>query len=113
MKKQDNGRRGWFSVLTLMMVLLAGVGLALADGTTGESEAESTGDTGTSSSAGKKPLDGGKVYAWNCGACHSERWPKERSDAEWEVIMTHMRVRANLTAAQTEAVLDYLQENNG
>ena len=61
---------------------------------------------------GKAKLDGAKVYAWNCGSCHSERWPKERSDAEWEVIMTHMRVRANMTAAQTEAVLQYLKENN-
>jgi len=57
-------------------------------------------------------LDGGKVYAWNCGACHSERYPKERTDSEWEVIITHMRVRANLTADQAKAVLRYLQENN-
>ena len=57
-------------------------------------------------------LDGAKVYAWTCGSCHSERWPKERSDEEWDVIMTHMRVRASLTAEQTDAVLTYLKENN-
>lgn len=57
-------------------------------------------------------LDGAKVYAWNCGACHSERYPSERKDAAWDKIATHMRVRANLTADQAAAVLHYLKENN-
>jgi cytochrome c5 len=57
-------------------------------------------------------LDGAKVYTWTCGSCHSERRPRERTDGEWDIIAMHMRVRANLTAAQTRAVLDYLQENN-
>ena len=57
-------------------------------------------------------LDGATVFAWNCGSCHSERYPKEHTDAEWDVIVTHMRVRANLTGEQADAVLHYLKENN-
>ena len=57
-------------------------------------------------------LDGAKVFGWYCGACHSERYPKERTDAEWEMIVSHMRVRSNLTGEQAEAVLHYMQENN-
>jgi len=92
----------------LLLTLAGGASLALAV----DAETASQGEPGQSASAKRAKLDGAKVYAWNCGSCHSERWPKERSDAEWEMIMTHMRVRANMTAAQTEAVLRYLEENN-
>lgn len=71
--------------------------------------AEPAADTAASPQSG---LDGAKVFAWNCGSCHSERYPKERTDAQWDQIVTHMRVRANLTAEQAKAVLHYLQENN-
>jgi mono/diheme cytochrome c family protein len=59
-----------------------------------------------------KNLDGAKVYAANCGSCHSERYPSERTDKEWSVIVMHMRVRANLTGAEARAVLEYLRANN-
>jgi mono/diheme cytochrome c family protein len=59
-----------------------------------------------------KNLDGAKVYAANCGNCHSERYPSERNDKEWSIIVMHMRVRANLTGAEARAVLEYLQANN-
>lgn len=93
----------------LVLALWAGVPSAAAD-----EAAASTGapDAEAPSSVEIPPLDGAKVYAWNCGSCHSERWPKERSDSEWNTIMTHMRVRANLTAGQAEATLRYLKENN-
>lgn len=98
-------------VATATVGLLAlGSGIAIAENESARAEPAQTSSTTTSSP--RPALDGAKVYAWNCGVCHSERWPKERSDAEWDVIATHMRVRANLTAAQTEAVLQYLKGNN-
>lgn len=57
-------------------------------------------------------LDGAKVFEQNCGRCHLPRQPKERSDRQWKIIMAHMRVRANLTAEEAEAVLKYLQSSN-
>ena len=59
-----------------------------------------------------KELTGAEVYAANCGKCHSERYPAERTDEEWKLIVNHMRVRAGLTAKEAKAVLEYLQENN-
>lgn len=59
-----------------------------------------------------KELSGSEVYVANCGKCHSERFPSERTDEEWRLIVSHMRVRAGLTAKEAKAVLQYLQENN-
>ncbi len=59
-----------------------------------------------------KTLDGAKVFAANCGNCHSERYPSERTDKEWSLIVMHMQVRARLTGDEARAVLRYLQANN-
>ena len=59
-----------------------------------------------------KELTGAEVYSANCGKCHSERYPSERTDDEWKVIVNHMRVIAGMTAKEAKLVLQYLQENN-
>ena len=61
----------------------------------------------------KKKLTGAELYAFNCNRCHSERYPTERTKAEWKTLMTHMRVRANLPASQAKEILKYLQDNCG
>jgi cytochrome c5 len=61
----------------------------------------------------RKKLTGEQLYAMNCERCHSERYPTERTKAEWNTIMMHMRVRANLPASQAREILKYLQENCG
>ena len=61
----------------------------------------------------KKKLTGEELYAINCARCHSERYPTERTKVEWKTLVTHMRVRANLPAAQAREILEYLQENSG
>ena len=60
----------------------------------------------------KKKLDGAKLYAINCNRCHAERYPTERTDAQWQTIILHMRTRAQLPAEDAKAILKYLQENN-
>jgi mono/diheme cytochrome c family protein len=56
---------------------------------------------------------GAELYAINCNRCHPERSAVERNAAEWQTIMIHMRVRANLPAAQANAILSYLQADSG
>lgn len=56
---------------------------------------------------------GAKVYGNVCGTCHNARSPLERNDSQWAIIMSHMRVRANLTGNQSRAVLAFLQATNG
>ncbi len=61
----------------------------------------------------KKKLTGAELYAINCNRCHSERYPTEFTSAQWQTIMLHMRVRANLPADQAKEILKYLQEDSG
>jgi mono/diheme cytochrome c family protein len=63
--------------------------------------------------AEKKTLSGAELYAISCSRCHQERYPTEFTSAQWKTIMTHMRVRANLPAAQAREILKYLQEDAG
>ena len=61
----------------------------------------------------KKKLTGGDLYAINCNRCHAERYATEFTSSQWKTLMTHMRVRANLPAAQVKLILKYLQEDSG
>lgn len=55
---------------------------------------------------------GAQLYSYNCGRCHNMRPSSERDDAEWSVIVHHMRARANLTRGEAEALLAFLQATN-
>jgi len=59
-----------------------------------------------------KKLDGEQLYAINCSRCHTERYPTERTDAQWKTILMHMQVRANLPPEQARKILKYMKENN-
>ena len=61
----------------------------------------------------KKKLTGAELYAMHCNRCHPERYATEWTAAQWKTIMTHMRVRANLPAAQAKEILKFLQEDSG
>jgi mono/diheme cytochrome c family protein len=61
----------------------------------------------------KKKLTGAELYAINCNRCHAERYATEFTSAQWKTLMMHMRVRANLPAAQAKLILKYLQEDSG
>ena len=56
--------------------------------------------------------DGARAWAQNCMRCHNVRDPQERSDREWEIIVHHMRVRANLTADEHRLILEFLKAAN-
>lgn len=58
-------------------------------------------------------LTGAELYSMHCNRCHPERYPTERTAAQWRTILLHMRVRANLPAEQARTILKYLQDNSG
>ena len=60
-----------------------------------------------------KQLSGAELYSMHCNRCHPERYPTERTAAQWKTILMHMRVRANLPAEHARIILKYLQENSG
>ena len=52
---------------------------------------------------------GAELWAQNCVRCHNIRSPSNYSPAQWEVIMMHMRVRANLTPEEHKKILEFLK----
>jgi cytochrome c5 len=61
----------------------------------------------------KHKITGAELYSIHCNRCHPERYPTERTAAQWKTIMLHMQVRANLPAKQSRLILQYLQDNSG
>jgi cytochrome c5 len=57
-------------------------------------------------------VDGGKLWSQECGRCHNKRSPEKFSDAQWQVIVHHMRVRAYLTGTESRAIIDFLKSAN-
>src|SRR5438067_6303099 len=62
---------------------------------------------GTTPSAAEK--SGAQLWAENCVRCHNIRSPSNYSPAQWEVVMMHMRVRANLTPQAHKKILEFLK----
>jgi mono/diheme cytochrome c family protein len=74
---------------------------------------DATAEKPAAKKAAKKKLTGQELYAINCNRCHPERYPTEFTAAQWKTIMLEMRVRANLPAKESKAILKYLQEDSG
>lgn len=55
---------------------------------------------------------GAQLWGDNCNRCHNIRSPGSYSDAHWDVAIHHMRVRANLTAEESEGILEFLNSAN-
>ena len=83
----------------------------------GASQAGPSSETATNApeaaAPAKKTLTGAELYSIHCNRCHPERYPTERTAAQWKTIMLHMQIRANLPGKQARLILQYLQENSG
>ncbi len=55
---------------------------------------------------------GAKLWADNCGRCHNIRPATDFDDNGWEVVVTHMRVRANLPGKDAKAIKAFLKSSN-
>jgi hypothetical protein len=58
-------------------------------------------------------LSGIELWSIHCNRCHTYRGSNEFTAAHWQNILMHMRIRANLPAAQAREVLKYLQQGAG
>jgi hypothetical protein len=54
-------------------------------------------------------LTGGEVFSMYCNQCHNARTLAERPFFNYENVMAHMRVRANLTGVEYEKLLEFLR----
>lgn len=55
-------------------------------------------------------VKGAQLWPNYCGSCHNARGPAERSPAEWDLIMMHMRSIGNIPAQDSQAILEFLQK---
>ena len=92
------------SLIVAMAATLASAG-ALAQVTF----ARETGPADTPAAANAR---GAKAWADNCASCHNNRSPLEKSDAEWAIATTHMRVRANIPGDVARDIVAFLQASN-
>ena len=60
-----------------------------------------------------EPLSGAELWTINCSRCHMIRSPGEFTAAEWKTILIHMRVRANIPAAQAREIQKFLEAGAG
>ncbi len=58
-------------------------------------------------------IPGSELWTIHCNRCHTYRGSNEFTAAQWGNIVLHMRVRANIPAAQAREILDYLQQGAG
>jgi hypothetical protein len=56
---------------------------------------------------------GADLWADNCARCHNARPPEEFSPAQWQTIIHHMRLRANLTGEEAREITKFLQASSG
>lgn len=56
--------------------------------------------------------DAAKLWAQNCSRCHNLRPAKSFSDAQWDTIVHHMRVRGNITGSDARLIAEFLKGAN-
>lgn len=67
---------------------------------------------GTDRDVASSVKDGSVLWSENCMRCHSAVSVTAYSGPEWDVIVHHMRVRANLTAEEHAAIAEFLKGMN-
>ena len=86
----------------ILAVCAISTGLLISCSTTSKTES-------VAASSGK---GGAELWAENCVRCHNIRSPSSYSPAQWEVVMMHMRVRANLTPEEHKKILGFLKSGS-
>ena len=65
--------------------------------------------TSAASSDSNTNLSGEELWSNNCLRCHNIRPPTMYSNAQWDVIVHHMRIRANITGQEQRAIVEFLK----
>lgn len=103
-----NSKKG-ACLTAISLTAMAVIGVALA----GCSTTPPTAPAGDSAASTQKKVAAGvagpQLWAQNCGRCHNIRSPNSYSDAQWDVVLLHMRVRANLTAEEHKQILAFMK----
>ncbi|MBV6640381.1 MAG: hypothetical protein KI791_06675 [Cyclobacteriaceae bacterium] len=55
---------------------------------------------------------GAQIWAESCIRCHNTASPSTFSDVEWDVAVSHMKLRAQLTQVEAQKVLEFMKSAN-
>ena len=104
MQKETTMRaRAYLAFLPLAAALLSGCGHE-APGTPASEPADAV--------QASTARTGAQLWADNCNRCHNYRPPTSFSDTQWEAVVTHMRLRANLTGVEQREITRFLQASH-
>ena len=67
--------------------------------------------SGALSSDSYMGLSGEQLWSNNCLRCHNIRPPTMYGNAQWDVIVHHMRLRANITGQEQRAIVEFLKSS--
>lgn len=59
----------------------------------------------------KVETSGAVLWGENCSRCHGAPNAGAFSEHQWDVIGKHMRIRANLTAEETDKIVEFLKQS--
>jgi len=96
-----------FAVFICLLLLAAAVQL-----TSCATEQEKAGEKGEELAAESTELGGAELWARRCDKCHNFRPAETLSDAQWNVVVRHMRVRAKLNGEEERKILAFLKSGN-
>jgi len=54
-------------------------------------------------------LTGEELWSNNCLRCHNIRPPTMYTNTQWDVIVHHMRLRANITGQEQRLIVEFLK----
>jgi cytochrome c5 len=103
------GNRSHLAALVLLIFASASWHVLAGSKASRETATESSSAVTSDSS---RQLSGEELWSMNCQRCHNMRPPTMYSDAQWDVIVHHMRVRANITGAEQRAIADFLKSGS-
>jgi hypothetical protein len=95
------------SILAAVVLLFASTSWNLFAGPKADQTTTQSG--GAVSSDSYRGLSGEELWSNNCLRCHNIRPPTMYSDAQWDVIVHHMRLRANITGQEQRAIVEFLK----
>jgi len=101
------------AIAAISLAVMFVTSLATAQTPAAASKPKQETKTTTTATAKPEPLSGTELWTMNCSRCHITRTPGEFTAAQWQTIMRHMRIRANLPAAQAREIQKYFEASAG
>ena len=98
------------TVLVALLLLFTGTSSNLLAEPKGKQKTATESSTAMSNDS-YMGLTGEELWSNNCLRCHNIRPPTMYNNAQWDVIVHHMRLRANITGQEQRAIVEFLKSS--